>query len=281
MPRVVINFQQHAREWIAGMTGVYVVEHAIQKAREDPTWLAGVELVLIPLANPDGILWSETKERMFRKNRRINAGSRCVGVDLNRQFPPGWGGNQGTSTNPCSDIFIGTAALSEPEAAAIAAVIDEAPTTIHLDVHAYSQLIIAPFGYTRSLHPRRAELDVPGMAMQEAIRKTHGKEYQYGGSEMLYPAAGVARDYVSSKDGFGWTIELRPTRYGSGGFAPNPDQILPTAEEFMQAVIAAVGWVKNPIAPTTPAPTPAPCSWMCDLFGCSWPGCATECHYCT
>merc|ERR1712183_431996 len=39
MPRVLLTFQLHAREWIAGMTGIYTVEKAVEKAANDPSWL--------------------------------------------------------------------------------------------------------------------------------------------------------------------------------------------------------------------------------------------------
>jgi len=257
--RIVVVFQVHAREWITGMAAVYTVENVISRAIGDSTWLAGMELVMVPVGNPDGTRWSETSERMFRKNRRVNSGSSCMGVDLNRQFPPGWGGSYSTSTNPCSDVFYGSAALSEPEAQAIADLIDESPANIFLDVHSYGQLLIAPFGYTNTPHPRRAELDVPGRAMTDAIYATHGREYSYGGNEVLYPASGLIQDYVRSDDGFGYTFELRPiNQWGSGGFAPPASDILPCAEEFLSALYAAVNWVQDPAAPTPPPPTPAP-----------------------
>jgi len=270
MPRVIAAFQNHAREWIAGMAGVYAVENAIQKAIADPSWLAGMELVLVPAANPDGIRWSETSERMFRKNRRVNAGSSCRGVDLNRQYPPGWGGGFSTSTNPCSDVFYGAGPLSEPEAVAIANLTDESGgTTLHLDVHSYTQILIVPYGYTSERHPRRDEMDVPGQAMQAAISGTHGVSYRYGGSEMLYPASGVARDYVASRGGFGWTVELRPASASQGGFAPPASEILPTAEEFFNGLLAGIDWVQNPPAPT---PAPPPGSWELSGSGCEMDG---------
>merc|ERR1719414_2653294 len=100
--RVVVGFQQHAREWITGMAGVYAVEAACEKAKADPSWLAETELVFIPTANPDGAIYSENGQRMWRKNTRVNSGSSCLGVDLNRNWEGDWGGGQSTSPNKCS-----------------------------------------------------------------------------------------------------------------------------------------------------------------------------------
>merc|ERR1740120_139374 len=67
MTRVVLTFNLHAREWITGMAGVYAVEHLLKKAEEDFGYFDGTEVVLMPMANPDGFLYSTTNDRMHRK----------------------------------------------------------------------------------------------------------------------------------------------------------------------------------------------------------------------
>merc|ERR550525_2090909 len=93
--------------------------------------------------------------------------------------------------------------------------------------------------------------------MQDAVAAKHGLTYLYGGNEVLYPASGVCPDYSTSRGAWGYTYELRPSS-GNGGFAPPADQILPTAEECFEGILAAISWSKNPTGPTTPQPTPAP-----------------------
>ena len=44
--------------------------------------------------------YTRTNNRYWRKNRSKNAGSNCIGVDLNRNWGYKWGG-MGASTNPC------------------------------------------------------------------------------------------------------------------------------------------------------------------------------------
>jgi len=251
--RVVATFQIHAREWITGMVGVYTVENAINRARSDPAWLEGMELVLVPAANPDGIRWSETSERMFRKNRRVNSGSSCRGVDLNRNFPPDWGGRYSTSRNPCSNTFIGTSGLSEPEAQTVANLLDEHPTDVYLDVHSYGRLILKSWAYTNTPHPRNAELDVVGQLMYEATKNARGTTYRYGGNEFLGPASGCTQDYLPADVGFGFTYEMR-----GRSFAPPASDILPGCEELFAGLVAAVGWARpgSGPAPTPPSPTP-------------------------
>ena len=74
-------------------------------------------LPLVPVLNPDGYEYSRTTDRMWRKNRRKNSGSKCDGVDLNRNFEKGFG--TASSGNPCHEDFRGPEAFSEPESAAL------------------------------------------------------------------------------------------------------------------------------------------------------------------
>ena len=47
---------------------------------------------------------------MWRKNTVPIPGSSCIGVDINRNFPEGYG--IGASTNPCSEVYQGETLLS-------------------------------------------------------------------------------------------------------------------------------------------------------------------------
>lgn len=261
-PRVVFTFQVHAREWVAGMTGVYVVEHLISALKTEPDFVEGMEVVLVPLSNPDGFAFSGASSRFWRKNRRDNPGQ-CEGVDLNRNWGPAWNGGQSTSTNPCDDIFVGSGARSEPETQALGKLVEEAPTLVHVDVHCFSELILGPWGYTKRDHPKKPQVDELGMAMQNAIKEVHGKTYKYGtGGANIYLASGCFSDWSTSKGAFGYTFELRPSGGGLRGFAPPPDQILPSAQEAAQGLYVAIDWAKDkgsPLPkPTTKPTTPPP-----------------------
>ena len=73
--------------------------------------------MLVYLLNPDGYEYSRSTDRMWRKNRRKNENSKCVGVDLNRNFDKGFGEN--SSDDPCQEDYRGPEAFSEPEARAL------------------------------------------------------------------------------------------------------------------------------------------------------------------
>merc|ERR1719384_1404082 len=253
-PRVFVTYNLHAREWITGMSGVYQVEHLIEKIWQEPNYLAGAEVVLMPMSNPDGFRYSTTTSRMHRKNMRVNSGSSCRGVDLNRNWDAFWASG-GSSSSPCSDTYHGSSAASEPETNVIAQVMDEAQNTVYIDVHAYSQLIISSYGYTTANNPRSAEYRQLGGLIQSAIRSEGGNTWTEGPiAQVLYAASGSTVDYADKFGALGICFELRPAGSSGGGFAPPASQILIGARESFAGVMAAIDYAK---ATQGPSPTPA------------------------
>ena len=113
--------------------------------------LEALDLWLVPCMNPDGRVHSMTVEAMWRKNRRDNPGTACDGVDLNRNFDVLWGVTQGqTSCSPCSDIYAGPSAFSEPETRNIKHLLDTRRVDCFVDVHSFSELILWPWGHAPS-----------------------------------------------------------------------------------------------------------------------------------
>ncbi|CAK0831427.1 unnamed protein product, partial [Prorocentrum cordatum] len=244
------------------MVGTYLVEHCVEQQKNDPSWLAGMELVIVPIVNPDGFVYSQTADSMWRKNRATNQGSTCRGVDLNRNWEKDWNGAQSTSTNPCSEIYVGAWSHSEPETQALKSVLTEAPVSLHLDIHSYGEMILGPWSYTDVDHPDKVTVDAIGMAMHSAIQSVSGTDYIYGtgtAGGSIYLASGVAPDYSTNRGAYGYTIELPPaSAWGTSGFQPDTSEILPACVEIFEAVKAMVNWFR-PQAPTpAPPPTPVP-----------------------
>merc|ERR1719422_930291 len=244
------------------MSGVYAVENLIEKVRQDSSYLAGTEVVLMPMANPDGFLHSATSTRMHRKNMANSCSYSNRGVDLNRNFRSYW--NQGgSSSNPCSDTYHGPSAASEPETKVIERVMKEAPMTLFIDVHSYTQLVISAYGWTRRTHPRNAEYRQIGGKIVNAIRSSGGNTWREGpAAQVLYAASGGTIDTADDLGALGICFELRPGRNGGGGFAPPARDILPGARESTAGLFAAFDHVMNrqptptPPTPTPPSPTP-------------------------
>jgi len=90
------------------------------------------DFYITPIANPDGFVYSQTTDRLWRKNRQTVSGNSCVGRDINRKhtfclfvstmltrsqgnWPYKWEVAGGASTNPCSETYKGVAAGDSPE----------------------------------------------------------------------------------------------------------------------------------------------------------------------
>lgn len=90
---------------------------------------------------------------MWRKNRLPNPDQpECAGVDLNRNFGYEWGG-KGTSDKPCSEVFKGKSAFSEPESTAVKNFLENTKEDFNafLTYHSYGQYILYPWGYDEIL----------------------------------------------------------------------------------------------------------------------------------
>ena len=181
-PAVLFNGTQHAREWISPPTTMYIADTLADGYGVDPTITAllnKVEVIVIPVVNPDGYeyTYAPSGDRYWRKNRRNNGGS-CAGVDLNRNWGSDWNGGQSTSNDPCSDVYVGPASMSEPEVQALANYCtSHGDIKAQIDFHSYSQLILEPRGYTTAPPPDWDELHALGGLMSAAIASVHGEYY--------------------------------------------------------------------------------------------------------
>lgn len=248
-PVILFNGCQHAREWISPMTVTYIASRLIADYDIDPavkSVVDSVRFVIVPVANPDGYIYTWSGERFWRKNRRLNP-SGDFGVDLNRNWGFEWGGD-GASSNTSSDTYRGASPFSEPETQFLRdlALSYGDDLAAHIDYHTYSQLILYPFGFADGVQapePDRTFFDTLSTDMSDLIMASSGMFYDPIPSWALYPASGTASDwFYGSADAKSLTIELRPSAQTGGlaGFDPPPSTILPTAREnFLAAQLFA------------------------------------------
>jgi len=233
--KVFVSGGQHAREWIAPATTLYVITQLITRYGTDENVTALLDSTtfhFIPLVNVDGYAytWQSSGTRLWRKNRRLNAGG-TYGVDLNRNWNDHWGG-EGSSGTPSSDTYRGTAPFSEPESTAVSKYVEaNGPFVGAIDYHSYSQLILRPYGWTTALPPNDALAKSIGDTIRNRILAVHNVAYTSEPSWELYYTAGTAQDwyYAEAKVPISFTIELRDT--GTYGFQLPANQIKPTGEE--------------------------------------------------
>lgn len=262
-PKIVFNACQHAREWITPPTAAYIAEKLIANYASDSrvqALLRTYEFVIIPITNPDGYEYTWTTDRFWRKNRRNN-GDGSFGVDLNRNWSVGWGGNDGSSPSTNSETYRGPSAFSEPESAMLRdfMVQLDTGTTVagSIDIHSYSQLILSPWGYTATLPPNAAFFDSLNVQLAAAVRSVNGVEYVAGPTATtIYVASGTASDWSFGALGsVGYGTELRDT--GQFGFALPADQILPTARENFELALTFAEQIAIPLRFLFPSGQPA------------------------
>ncbi|XP_060052544.1 carboxypeptidase A4 isoform X2 [Erinaceus europaeus] len=245
-PAIWLNAGIHSREWISQATAIWTARKIASDYGKDPaitSVLEKVDIFLMPVANPDGYVYTQTRNRLWRKTRSKNHGSSCVGVDPNRNWNASFAG-KGASDNPCSEVYHGPYANSEVEVKSVVDfILKHGNFKGFVDLHSYSQLLMYPYGYTLKKAPDAEELDKVANDAAKALASLSGTEYQVGPTcTTVYPASGSSIDWAYDNGiKYAFTFELRDT--GHYGFLLPANQIIPTAEETwlgLQVIMAHV-----------------------------------------
>lgn len=233
----------HAREWISSAVSTFIInllltsnDSIIRNLAETIDWY------FVPIANPDGFVYTHTKDRMWRKTRAPSS-SLCTGADPNRNFGFAWG-TGGSSSSPCSDTYMGNAAFSEIETRTLAAYYSTVASEIdmYMDLHSYSQLVMWPFGTEAvgTIENEQEHMQVGG-AIKEALARRYNTQYKLGNiTQTIYVASGGSIDWVKGekRTPLVFVYELRDL--GRYGFALPADQIIPNALEVADSLVDGV-----------------------------------------
>lgn len=248
--RMLVNAAQHAREWITPAVATYAAQRlATHAAKGEQPWadlLQKVEVLIVPMVNPDGYEYSRAVDRFWRKNRRPPPGqisnvdgddNMCAGVDLNRNWPVDYGGPHSTSTFPCSDVYIGRDSLSEPESTALSKLLDLPGMRAHVDVHSYGQFVLGPYSHSYDEPANASLVRRVGVSICAAAARPFNIPYAFsaGADNDLYPVSGDLSDWAFFKGAMSFTAEVRPDFPGPPGFELPVKDIRPTCEEWFEA----------------------------------------------
>ena len=182
-PKFVLHTQIHAREIATGEIAYRWIDLLVSSYGVDPEITALLdtrELWVVPIANPDGVdvVASNPSRPVLQRKNVDNSAGGCpatdAGVDLNRNSSFQWDVQQG---GPCDETYPGAKAVSEPETVAIQGLLDTifpdtkgdvgepaaADTTgVLLSLHSFGNDILAPYGYTNTDAPDKAQLGCLG-----------------------------------------------------------------------------------------------------------------------
>lgn len=245
-PRLFVSGQIHAREITTGDMAWRWIDHLTQgygKDAEVTSLLDTTEIWVVPIANPDGVQIVQSggdSPKLHRKNANYTNGPKdCgsdpyahVGIDLNRNFDAQWGDN-GTSNDPCNQVYRGPKADSEVETRALEKLFralfpdkrgpglndpaDADTRGMVITMHSALNVVLLPWGYTTTPSPN----DGPLRAMAAEMARLAGG-WQYGQpGELLYTAGGSIDDWVYGELGVPhYTWEIGNWEGDCAGFLP-------------------------------------------------------------
>jgi len=237
-PAIWFDANIHAREWITSAVCMYVVNELLTSTNPVvQQWTQDYDWYILCHHNPDGFEFARTTTRMWRKTRSTRSGTTCRGADPNRNFAFHWLGG-GSSTDPCSDTYAGSAAFSEPETKAASDFQTSLGSRLKfvLSLHSYSQYILIPYGVRVPFPPHNEYMRI-GQLTAAAIQRRYNTRFVPGNIvDLLYVASGGSGDWahgVRNVD-LTYTFEMRDT--GLYGFLLPATQIIPSSLEFMDGL---------------------------------------------
>ncbi|KAF2714342.1 hypothetical protein K504DRAFT_477890 [Pleomassaria siparia CBS 279.74] len=236
---VVWHSTVHAREWITTMVNEYAA-YKLLTATDTATaaYKDKYDFYIFPLVNPDGFAYTQSTDRLWRKNRQTTTSASCVGRDINRNWPIQWAATGGASTSPCAEDYKGASAGDGVETKVLKAHLDGVAAgkgvQLYMDIHSYHQLWMYPYGYTcTGTIPEAATYKTLVAGAVAAVKASHGLTYEPGPiCSTIYKVTGDSVDYAYdvAKAKFSMTVEMRDT--GNYGFVLPPAQIVPGVEEM-------------------------------------------------
>ncbi|MFC4588477.1 M14 family metallopeptidase [Sphaerisporangium corydalis] len=270
---VFLYCQEHAREWVTPLVCVEAAERLLRNYSHDPRTkklVDGLDIFVLPSANPDGAHYSFYDFNMQRKNMTnhcaATAGDPAArnnwGVDLNRNFSVGslFDGYSGASSTCTSATFAGPAELSEPESRDEVWLTNRYPNIkFAMNTHSYGGYFMWPPGAYklpgRELLPR-ADFgtenyfwDASGHILS-AVQAWRGTAIWPGRTgpvpDVLYSAAGNSADeHWFNRGIIGWDFEVGADLYDPAtkqfqavGFQPSFAEGHEEAMEFAGGQIA-------------------------------------------
>jgi hypothetical protein len=244
-PEVLFDALHHAREHMTVEQALYLLHLLADNYGADSTITNLVntrEIYIVFMLNPDGGEYDLTcggahaPYCAWRKNRQPNCSGCGVGTDLNRNYDYRWACCGGSSGNTRSETYRGPKAFSAPETRAMRDFVNSRVKNgvqqirAHITLHTNGQLILWPYGHTRTDVPPDMTVDDHSafVAMGKAMARLNG--YKAEQSSDLYITDGDQIDWMYGRHRiFSFTWELFPPETATvwGDHYPADENIAP------------------------------------------------------
>ncbi|TMW47119.1 hypothetical protein DOY81_007801 [Sarcophaga bullata] len=250
---IFIESQMHAIEWISSAASTCFFNNLLHSQNPElRRMLVEYDWIYVPIANPDGFVYTHDVDRLWRKNRRptgfSNSSGPCYGTDLNRNFGYEWGALSAWNFNePCDHWYGGTEPDSEPEVKALQRFINSFPDgyiRLYMPFHSYGNLILLPYGHTSTILPPNYEQMMRiAKGFADAARIKYGTQFVYGSTGTINISgyvSGASKDWVYGVKNVPYTgtFELRDN--GTYGFFLPANQIVEVCAEVTDGLIGLI-----------------------------------------
>ncbi|KAL0480446.1 metallocarboxypeptidase A [Acrasis kona] len=245
-PIVMVTSLSHAREWISGMATCYIINQLIDQMTQNNSL---VDYLIVPVLNPDGFNYSHHHDRLWRKNRHTaTSGAPSNGVDLDRNFPSGWGKGSIDSHQPGRLIYNGAHPLSESETMSFANNLTKpfvGRVKAFLDLQSFGQIISPCPLYTKQKDDNYDLLRNLTLRIANTMTLVNDVKYSAKGSTDLgFTMGGTLTDFMYERVGAAsFTVYLRDK--GENKWLLPKEQIIPTCKEAYSAIKVISHWVEN------------------------------------
>lgn len=194
-PAVLLTGATHGHELL---TVLYALD-AAERLLTEPTlarYPSALDIWVVPELNPDGVwttLYGDARGEA-RSGRKNGAAFQAPpsearrGVDLNRNFPYGWG-EAGSSADPDAWNHRGPEPASEPETRALMALAERYRFVASISFHTAASAVLSPY----TLDRRNPE---PDLAFAIASELAARSPQPFAARHRLYPVAGADQDWL-------------------------------------------------------------------------------------
>jgi len=252
LPVIFVTAGKHARNWITMMSAVNLMHELLDHYEDNRAIVDNIEWFIIPVSNPDGYEFSRTPgNRDWVKNRRVNPGSDCLGVHIQRNFDFNWGLGLSTSDDPCADDYRGPAGDSEEETKTIQFATDIfrrlQQAAVSISGGTVQPMITFPLSSNNEIF-RGNFRDQIGVAnlMTEAIWSSTGRRYTVSSDNAAVGfVSGTINDYSLAVDNIPFFYTIRT---GNGPVTPwvfPEDQINRIADEVFAGIVALANYIAD------------------------------------